>query len=130
MIFIASALQTQFEEYLQKKAIPIIDKNHFSKLKDQAGPNPYKKDISHPLHDYVLSTRACEASNSLNLLGRISVEGGIGASWKDEYSRLMEEIQVRHYSPKTLQTYRGWTQKFQAFIRSKGPELLSSNDVK
>jgi site-specific recombinase XerD len=43
---------------------------------------------------------------------------------------LGDEIQVRHYSPKTLQTYRGWIQKFQAFKRSKGTELLSSNDVK
>ncbi len=55
---------------------------------------------------------------------------GSGASWKDEYSRLADEIQVRHYSPKTLQTYRGWTQKFQVFTRSKSPELLSSIDVK
>jgi len=37
---------------------------------------------------------------------------------------------VRHYSSKTLQTYRGWVRKFQTFTRSKTPELLSSNDVK
>lgn len=55
---------------------------------------------------------------------------GSGASWKDEYSRLADAIQVRHYSPKTLQTYRGWVQKFQDFTRSKGTELLSSDDVK
>jgi len=29
-----------------------------------------------------------------------------------------------------LQTYQGWTKKFQAFTQSKKPELLSTNDVK
>jgi len=37
---------------------------------------------------------------------------------------------VRHYSPKTLQTYRGWVQHFQTFLRSKAPEALSAEDVK
>jgi integron integrase len=54
----------------------------------------------------------------------------IGAPWKAEYARLVDEIKVRHYSPKTLQTYRGWVQHFQSFLRSKAPESLSANDVK
>jgi len=54
----------------------------------------------------------------------------IGASWKTEYSKLEDEIRVRHYSIKTLRTYKGWLQKFQTFTRSKNPELLSSEDVK
>jgi hypothetical protein len=53
-----------------------------------------------------------------------------GASWKAEYSRLADEIRVRHYSSKTLKTYRGWAQKFQTFTHSKSPALLSTNDVK
>ena len=65
-------------------------------------------------------------SPALRPPGKASLALGSEASWKDEYSRLTEEILVRHYSPMTLQTYRGWTQKFQAFTRSKGPELLSS----
>ena len=43
---------------------------------------------------------------------------------------MANEIQVRHYSPKTLKTYRGWVQKFQSFIKSKSPELISTGDVK
>jgi hypothetical protein len=54
----------------------------------------------------------------------------IGASWKAGYARLVGEIKVRHYSSKTLQTYRGWVQHFQIFLRSKAPESLSPNDVK
>ena len=54
----------------------------------------------------------------------------IGVSWKTEYTKLSNEIQVRHYSPKTLKTYAGWVRKFQAFTRSKAPGLLSTDDVK
>jgi len=40
------------------------------------------------------------------------------------------EIRVQHYSRSTLRTYKGWVRKFQAFTKSKPPELLPSNDVK
>jgi integron integrase len=53
-----------------------------------------------------------------------------GASWKAEYSRLADEIHVRHYSSKTLKTYQGWIQKLQTFTHSKPTELLSTDDVK
>ncbi len=53
-----------------------------------------------------------------------------GASWEVEYAKLAGEIKTRHYSPSTLKTYRNWARKFQAFTRSKPPELLSSEDVK
>ena len=50
--------------------------------------------------------------------------------WKAEYARLEDEIKLRHYSPKTLKTYRSWMRKFQTFTKSKPPELLSPTDVK
>jgi len=53
-----------------------------------------------------------------------------GTSWRDQYTRLSSEIQVRHYSPKTLRTYNGWVRKFQTFTRSKPAGLLSADDVK
>jgi integron integrase len=53
-----------------------------------------------------------------------------GASWQTEFTRLAEEIKVRHYSPKTLRSYQLWLRKFQAFTRSKPPESLSVTDVK
>jgi len=31
-----------------------------------------------------------------------------GVSWKTRYTRLVNEIQVRHYSPKTLKAYTQW----------------------
>jgi site-specific recombinase XerD len=52
-----------------------------------------------------------------------------GASWKKEYSRLSDEIALRHYSPKTLKTYRSHIGKFQAFTKSIAPELLTPEHV-
>jgi len=52
-----------------------------------------------------------------------------GASWVFVFDRLLSEIKIRHYSPKTLEAYRGWTRQFQAYTRSKDPQLLSEQDV-
>ena len=41
-----------------------------------------------------------------------------------------DQIQMRNYSGRTLQIYTQWTRRFQAFTRSKAPELLDTEDVK
>jgi len=53
-----------------------------------------------------------------------------GVSWKSEYARLADEIRLRHYSSKTLRTYRGWVKQFQAFTHSTDPARLATDDVK
>ena len=53
-----------------------------------------------------------------------------GASWVWVYDGLTSAIKIRHYSPKTLDAYKIWTQKFQTFAESKDPRLLSMDDVK
>jgi integron integrase len=53
-----------------------------------------------------------------------------GASWKTVYTNLAREIQVRHYSPKTLKSYTRWARQLQNFTHSKEPTLLSAADVK
>lgn len=55
---------------------------------------------------------------------------GTEVSWKSEYARLADEISLRHYSPKTLRTYRGWVKQFQTFTCSKDPARLETDDVK
>jgi len=52
-----------------------------------------------------------------------------GASWVFVFDRLLSEIKIRHYSPKTLKAYRGWTRQFQAYTRSKDYHSLSEQDV-
>ncbi|MEA3274743.1 MAG: integron integrase [Pseudomonadota bacterium] len=69
---------------------------------------------------------------------RISESGGAGcadpkqtgASWIWLYDKLESAIKVRHYSPKTLEAYRSWIRKLQAFTKSKDPDLLCMDDVK
>ncbi len=52
------------------------------------------------------------------------------ADWRPVYNDLNAEIKLRHYSQKTLKTYRGWVRQFQNFTQSKDPCLLSTSDVK
>ena len=53
-----------------------------------------------------------------------------GADWTGLYTELERAIKIRHYSPKTLQSYRGYVRQFQSFTKSKPPELLTVEDVK
>ena len=53
-----------------------------------------------------------------------------GADWTEIFNELKNVITMRHYSPKTLKTYSGWTRKFQAYTKSKEPRLVSIDDVK
>ncbi|MBN2103079.1 phage integrase N-terminal SAM-like domain-containing protein [bacterium] len=51
-------------------------------------------------------------------------------SWKKELELLDNEIRLRQYSRKTLQTYMKWTRIFQTFLKSKSPDLIDSQDAK
>jgi len=53
-----------------------------------------------------------------------------GQSWQGAYQGLENEIKVRHYSPKTLKSYKSWVRKLQTYTQSKAPGTLDSNDVK
>jgi|GEM_PF-1951288 len=41
------------------------------------------------------------------------------SDWRLVCAKLNEEIKLRHYSPKTLKTYRGWVRQFQNFTKSE-----------
>jgi len=101
---------------------PLKDKKDFSVHEAVARPQPSR--------DSEPSSTVHGPSYTVSPSGKGYVERKNGASWETEYSLLADEINVRHYSPKTLKTYKGWVRKFQTFTRSKTPQLLSSNDVK
>ena len=54
----------------------------------------------------------------------------MGADWSPVYSDLNAEIKLRHYSQKTMKSYRGWIRKLQDFTKGKDPRLLCTSDVK
>lgn len=51
-------------------------------------------------------------------------------AWDAIIEKLASEIQVRHYSRKTLKHYADWGRKFQNYLKDKDPGELSSQDVK
>jgi integron integrase len=51
-------------------------------------------------------------------------------AWDAVIEKLAAEIQIRHYSRKTLKHYADWGRKFQYYLRDKDPAELSSQDVK
>lgn len=77
-----------------------------------------------------LQKRAPSESATGSDSGSLPPTAETGASWRSEYSRLADEIRVRHYSSKTLKTYRGWSKHFQTFTHSKDPAKLCTVDVK
>lgn len=52
------------------------------------------------------------------------------ASWLWVYEKLEQQIRIRHYSDRTLKSYRGWTRQLQSFVKSKNASDLSIEDVK
>lgn len=55
---------------------------------------------------------------------------GRGSSWLTQYEEMKAALRMRNYSDKTLEAYRYRIRKFQAFVRSKPPEHLNTEDVK
>jgi integron integrase len=128
---------------LSQPGAPLLKYSDLKKGKDLSfhqdpfGPVQYQNTKQTPSNGPVPVTEKPDPSP--NLVGSVPQKGfgeplpsdrGFGASWKEEYGRLVDEIEVRHYSAKTLQTYRGWVRQFQAFTRSKPPEGLTAQDVK
>jgi integron integrase len=52
------------------------------------------------------------------------------SSWDTAVSELASVIKTKHYSPKTLKSYRHWVLKFKAFKKNIVPMDLGTEDVK
>ncbi|HWX21457.1 MAG TPA: integron integrase [Candidatus Binatia bacterium] len=52
------------------------------------------------------------------------------ASWEREYGDLEGAIRLRNYSSRTLESYRVWISKFQAFVRSRPTCELDTQEVR
>lgn len=53
-----------------------------------------------------------------------------GTDWSGLYNELERAIRIRHYSIKTLQSYRGYIRQFQSYTKSKPSEEINVEDVK
>jgi len=54
----------------------------------------------------------------------------IAKTWIEVFEQLEAAVVVRHYSPKTLKSYRAWARKFQGYTHNRAPSGLSTEDVK
>ncbi|MBM9518605.1 integron integrase [Desulforhopalus vacuolatus] len=54
----------------------------------------------------------------------------IGSSWKYEFTELENTIRMRHYSDKTLKSYRKYIRDFQTYTESPQPDKLTAEHVK
>lgn len=50
--------------------------------------------------------------------------------WNQSIETLKNEINVRHYSKKTLKAYSLWAEKLRYFVKNKAPEAMTVEDVK
>ncbi len=53
-----------------------------------------------------------------------------GEQWEKAMLALSDAIKVRHYSPKTLESYANWVAKFRSYTRWKELQALDTSDVK
>lgn len=53
-----------------------------------------------------------------------------GGSWAAEFTGLENAIRMRHYSDKTLRSYRKYVRDFQGYTKSTQPESLTAEHVK
>lgn len=88
--------------------------------------NPSKDESS--LSSVVQSSiRHNYSDQNLSTVNRSSED--TGTSWTFVFDQLVNEIKIRHYSPKTLKAYRGYIRQFQTFTKSKNHQKLSQQDV-
>ena len=114
--------------YEMVKQYPNI-KTRLSHLTEQKDPISAAKEMNPKSENEEKNTRQthvlCGHDLKPELLNSIT-----NCDWKNIFAELSNEIEVRHYSPKTLKSYMLWARKLQYFTKSKRPEALSASDVK
>ena len=76
-----------------------------------------------------LEQKCDSAQSGSNLLPANQPLEEMGTSWVFIFDQLVNEIKLRHYSPKTLKAYRVWIRQLQTYTKSKDYQKLSQQDV-
>jgi len=111
-----------------------IDSNGLAQCEDRARQQTYHQTYqdTHQLTKSSWTEKKQESSawSEKQESNDVEARAGCGQSWQNEFQKLAEEIAIRHYSAKTLKSYRHYVSKFQTFTRSKNPQALTTEDVK
>jgi hypothetical protein len=104
------------------------------KVREEASPRPdafpNETHIPNISHQASSLGKAPRESSPKTVSASHQTNTATGVSWKTRYTRLVNEIQLQHYAPKTLKGYTPWVRHFQTCTRSQDAEWLSSADVK
>ncbi len=129
------AYDSQAEESSPPAAFPLLGKDGacFQSLNEDAPPGektPSPEQVRHanmtPVHaeQRPVFRRTSNYSETGYVLKTDSPE------WDALLAAMAGEINVRHYSRKTLTTYANWSRKFQRFLKNKLPQELTTADVR
>lgn len=150
---LAQRLQDAFFERMERDAIPMEDQAQYLKwlryyldFCDKYGHPPRDPDSLEPFLQKLASKqqsieRQEQATASVRLYHDLMRNWAdtthadpaaerARAPWDHCMARLKEEIRLRQYSPKTLQTYRLWASCFQNFLQDKDPNAVDSEDAR
>ena len=92
-----------------------------------ANPSKFQSNHSSVAHSSIRQSYSNQPKSDLSRVYPSSKE--TGTSWEFVYDQLVNEIKIRHYSPKTLKAYRGYIRQLQTFTKSKNYQKLSQQDV-
>jgi len=83
---------------------------------------------NHPAHKFDMSDKVTQNSvqEGVPAFGNTTQQD----PWNTSIEILKNEIEVRHYSKKTLKSYSLWAEKLRYHIKAKAPEMLTAEDVK
>ncbi|MDD2557194.1 MAG: phage integrase N-terminal SAM-like domain-containing protein [Desulfuromonas sp.] len=110
------------------------------KLSDKGQPQKLRVQAQEAVEVYLqmLATKERKQNKTLSLPAMqkeetptgTKAQSYTGKDWRWIYAKLEEEIKVRHYSKRTLQSYRSWIRKFQTFVKSRDAHILTPTEVR
>jgi integron integrase len=122
------AMQTTASRQLAgNKSVSYQLQQSFNRIQEPSDQSSYQISRASVAQDTVRRSSSDQSNLSPVTVNHSSEE--LGSSWVFVFDQLVNEIKIRHYSPKTLKAYRSWIRQFQTFTKSKDYRQLSQQDV-
>jgi len=123
-----------FKMHAANEQLQAIDKNNSKSSQQKAdysgetsNPNQYHNNLSSIDKSSIRQSYSNLPKSNFSAVNHSPED--TGTSWVFVFDQLVNEIKIRHYSPKTLKAYRGYIRQFQTFTKSKDYHKLLQQDV-
>ena len=117
------------QQVINDRNISIQPQHHMNPTPDKMASNRSKHIDDHSSVVQNTKGQATLTQSRSNSLTANHSAKDTGTSWVFVFNQLVNEIRIRHYSPKTLKAYRGYIRQLQTFTKSKDYQKLSQQDV-